>query len=163
MAFSPQQKEILQFAKDIFKPRPHLTGSEWADRYFMLSAESSSLSGKWKTRPYQKEIIDSMTDTISQFVVIKKPTRVGYNKMLNITIGYFIHQQPAVILFYAPNSDEAKGTAETELEPMIRDNPEILKLVEAKNIRGRTKKEKTIKKNYAGGYLEVLALNRIET
>ena len=151
-----QQEIIFNFAKGIFKPRPYLTGSEWADEHFMLSAESSSLPGKWTTRPYQREILDCMCDTHNQMVVVKKPTRVGYNKLINITMAYFIEQQPAVILYYNPNESEAKGVAETEVEPMIRDNDLIAKLVETPSLRGRIKKEKTIKKNYTGVYLEIL-------
>ena len=150
------QKEAFNFAQNVLKPKPLLSGSEWADKYFHLSAESSSLPGKWKTRPYQKEIIDCMTDDKSQYVIIKKPTRVGYNKMINIVVGYFIHQQPSVILYYSPTDSEAKNISEDEIEPMIRDNEEVSKLIELPSVRGRTKKEKTIKKNYPGGYIEML-------
>ena len=151
-----QQNKLAEYFFNIMKPKPTISGAEWADKYFYLSAESSSLPGKWITRPYQAEIINAMTDIKSKTVVIKKATRIGYNKMLNIMQGYFIHQQPSVILFYAPTTDEARGTAEDEIEPMIRDNPEIAKLVDTPNVRGRVKKEKTIKKMYPGGYLEVL-------
>lgn len=42
------------------KPPPELTLSQWADRYRMLSAESSAEPGRWHTdkAPYQREIID---------------------------------------------------------------------------------------------------------
>ncbi len=41
------------------KPPPELTLSQWADRYRMLSAESSAEPGRWHTdkAPYQREII----------------------------------------------------------------------------------------------------------
>ncbi len=152
-----QRQEIFNYAKNIFKPRPHLTGSQWADEYFMLSAESSSLPGKFICYPYQRDIIDCMTDTKTHTVAIKKATRIGYNKMLNITIGYFIDQRPASILFYNPTESEAKGVAESEIETMVRDNERVKILVENPNIRGRTKKERTMLKNYPGGYLEILS------
>ena len=62
-----QQEIIFNFAKGIFKPRPYLTGSEWADEHFMLSAESSSLPGKWTTRPYQREILDQASRVLELF------------------------------------------------------------------------------------------------
>ena len=156
MGLSDQQKSIITYGINILKPKPNLTGSEWADEYFYLSAESSSAPGKWKTRPWQKEILDAMTDQKTQICVFKKPTRVGYTKMINIVSGYFIHQRPSVQLHYQPNADEAKGYAEDEFEPMVRDNRMISKLIETPNIRGRVKKEKTIKKLYPGGYAEFL-------
>ncbi len=151
-----QQLEIINYGVKILKPKPILTGSQWADEYFYLSAESSSAPGKWKTRPWQVEIIDAMTDQITQTVVFKKPTRVGYTKMLGIVSGYYIHQRPSVQLHYQPNADEAKGFAEDEFEPMIRDNKSIAELIETPKIRGKAKKEKTIKKLYPGGYAEFL-------
>lgn len=156
MGLTKQQLEIIKYGINILKPKPKLTGSQWADRYFFLSAESSAVPGKWKTRAWQKEIIDAMTDQKTQTIVFKKPTRVGYTKMLGIVAAYFIHQRPSVQLYYQPNADEAKGFAEDEFEPMIRDNKLIAELIETPNIRGRTKKEKTIKKVYPGGYIEFL-------
>ncbi len=153
---TPLQMEVIKYGIGILKPRPHLTGSEWADENFYLSAESSAVPGKWITRPWQKEILDAMTDYVSQVVVLKKPTRVGFTKMLNATHAYYIDQRPCVQLHYQPNADEAKGYAEDEFEPMIRDNTKITELIELPVMRGRLKKEKTVKKRYPGGYIEIL-------
>ncbi len=153
---STQQKELYRYAVGVLKPKPKLTGPEWADRYFYLSPESSSVPGKWVTRPWQREILDAMTDSEASIVVIKKPTRVGFTKMLNIVHAYFIDQKPCVQLHYQPNDDEAKGYAEDEFEPMVRDNERIKRLVYMPVHTGRKKKEKTTKKNYPGGYIEVL-------
>lgn len=155
-SLTQQQLEIINYGINVLKPKPILTGSQWADKYFYLSAESSSVPGKWKTRPWQVEIINAMTDQITPIVVFKKPTRVGYTKMLGIASGFYIHQHPSVQLHYQPNADEAKGFAEDEFEPMVRDNPDIARLIETPNTRGRTKKEKTVKKLYPGGYAEFL-------
>lgn len=155
-SLGPQELAIINYGINILKPKPILTGAEWADKYFYLSAESSSAPGKWKTRPWQIDIINAMTDQITPIVVFRKPTRVGYTKMLGITAGFYIHQHPSVQLHYQPNADEAKGFAEDEFEPMVRDNPDIAKLIETPNTRGRIKKEKTVKKLYPGGYAEFL-------
>ncbi len=151
-----QQLKVIKYGMGILKPRPHLSGSEWADEYFHLSAESSAVPGKWKTRPWQKEILDAMTDYVTPIVVLMKPTRVGFTKMINVTHAYYIDQRPAVQLHYQPNADEAKGYAEDEFEPMVRDNNIITNLVESQVMRGRVKKEKTVKKHYPGGYIEIL-------
>ena len=140
----------------IFKPKPILTGSQWADKYYMLSPESSAAPGKWHTYPWQVDILDAMCDNKTKIVVLKKPTRIGFTKLISIAHAYFIHQRPSVQLHYQPNDDEAKGYAEDELETMIRDNKEISNLIETPNTRGRIKKEKTVKKLYQGGYIEVL-------
>lgn len=151
-----QQLAVIKYGVQILKPKPTLSGSEWADEYYFLSAESSAVPGKWKTHPWQVEPLDAMTDQICQTVVIMKPTRVGYTKMLGAVACYYIHQRPSVQLHYQPNADEAKGFAEDEFEPTVRDNKVIAELIETPNIRGRVKKEKTIKKLYPGGYAEFL-------
>lgn len=151
-----QQLKLIKHITQILRQKPILTGSRWADDNFMLSPESSAQPGPWKTYPWQRDILDAMTDYTTKIVVIKKPTRVGFTKLLGITHAYFIEQRPSVQLHYQPNDDEAKGYAEDEFEPMIRDNPTIARLIKTPNIRGRTKKEKTVKKLYPGGYIEIL-------
>jgi len=155
-ALTSQQKTLFRYGVNILKPKPILTGSEWADDRYFLSPESSAIVGKWKTYPWQKEILDAMTDQTTQIVVVKKPTRIGYSLMLGAVFGYYVEQRPSNQLHYQPNADEAKGYAEDTIEPLIRDNPCILKLVETPNTRGRVKKEKTVKKLYPGGYAEFL-------
>lgn len=156
MKITEQQQKILDHAKNILKPKPNLSGSEWANKHFFLSPESSSAPGKFHTYPYQEEILNCMTDNITKIVVVKKPTRVGYTKLLNATQAYYIDQKPSVILHYQPTDDEARGYAEDEFEPMVRDNPKISALIDTPNIRGRVKKEKTVKKMYPGGFVEIL-------
>lgn len=152
----PQQLEIINHAIQILRPKPLLNGTDWADNYFLLSPESSATPGKWKTYPWQVDILNAMTDYKAKIVVLKKPTRVGFTKILGIIHAYFIDQRPSVQLHYQPNDSEAKGYAEDEFEPMIRDNHKISKLIETPNMRGRIKKEKTVKKIYPGGYIEFL-------
>ncbi len=97
-----------------------------------------------------------MCDTKTKQVTFKKSARVGYNKMLNACIGYFIHQDPCSILFAQPTDDEAFGIAEDEIDPMIRDNEVVRELVERPRVDGRLKKAKTVKKFYPGGILEMV-------
>lgn len=153
-----QKQELKNHINSIMKPKPLLTGTEYADKYFYLPAEAASEPGKWTTRPYQAEILDCMTDLKTPIVVVKKPTRVGYSKLIGAAKCFFIDQQPCVILGYQPNNAEATGYVEDEFEPIIRDNPRIKKLIETPNIRGRVKKEKTVKKLFPNGYIEILGV-----
>jgi len=141
--------------KELMKPKPNLTGSEWMDKYFYLIATSAN-AGKWKTKPWQKEIIDVMCDSSTQMVVLKKPTRVGFTKILTGVKAYFMHQRPCNILDYHPTDDEAKGYVEDELEPMIDEVSVVSSIVENPAVQGRKKREKTIKKRYPKGFYEAL-------
>ena len=64
--------ELLARCAAVLKPPPALTLSEWADRYRVLSAESSAEPGRWHTdkAPYQREIMDAIGDPHIRKVVI---------------------------------------------------------------------------------------------
>ncbi|RYA23908.1 terminase [Malaciobacter halophilus] len=151
-----QQQKLLGYGQALLKPKPRLTGSQWADTYYYLSPESSAAPGKWKTLPYQVEPIDCMTDEITEQVTWWKSARIGYTKCINIAVAYHVHQNPASILLAQPTEDEALGYAEDEIEPMIRDNDVVSDLIGKTTKKGRNKKEKTAKKMYPGGILELV-------
>lgn len=97
--------------------------SEWADTYAYLSAESSAESGRWHTLPYQKGIMDAITDPKVEQVTLMKSARVGYSKMLNHVIGYHIHQDPCPVMIVQPTIEDAQGYSKEEIAPMLRDTP----------------------------------------
>ena len=88
-------ESIAKAALLAFKPPEKLSLSEWADSHAFLSAESSAEGGRWRTLPYQKGIMDAITDPNVEQVTVMKSARVGYSKILNHVIGYYVHQDPA--------------------------------------------------------------------
>ena len=56
--------ELMRGALEAFRPPEKLTLSEWADRYAFLSAESSAEAGRWHTLPYQKGMMDVITNRV---------------------------------------------------------------------------------------------------
>lgn len=156
METNAQQQEIIEFARHVLRPKPKLTGVEYANAVFKLSPESSSEAGQITLHPYQEEIINCMTDQHTEFVTVKKSARVGYSIMLNICVAYFIEHDPCSILFAQPSDDEAYGYATDSIEPMIRDNAGVRNAIQTKPLTGKAKKEKTVKKLYPGGILEIV-------
>ena len=71
--------ELLARCAAVLKPPPALTLSEWADRYRVLSAESSAEPGRWHTdkAPYQREIMDAIGDPHIRKVVIMSAAQIG--------------------------------------------------------------------------------------
>jgi terminase, large subunit len=112
-----------------FKPPEKLTLSEWADRYAFLSAESSAEGGRWHTLPYQKGIMDAITDPRVEQVTVMKSARVGYSKILNHTIAFHVHQDPCPIMLVQPTIEDAQGYSKEEIAPMLRDTPCLKGLV----------------------------------
>lgn len=122
-------QQIMERARRAWRPPPKLTLSQWADEYARLSEESSAESGRWHTLPYQRGIMDAITDPATVEVWLMKAARVGYTKMLNHAQGYFMHQDPCSILVVQPTIEDAKGYSKEELAPMLRDTPVLRGLV----------------------------------
>jgi hypothetical protein len=106
-----------------WRPPKRMTLSEWSDAYAYLSAESAAHEGRWRTLPYQRGMMDAMTDPAVEQIVVIKSARVGYTKMLNNLIGYHIHQDPCPIMVVQPTIEDAEGYSKEEIAPMLRDTP----------------------------------------
>lgn len=63
----------------VFKPKPKLTGSEWADKYRFVAPGTTAEPGEWRTSrtPYLKEPMDVATDDDTEMVVLMCSSQVG--------------------------------------------------------------------------------------
>ena len=148
---------IAKTALLAFKPPEKLTLSEWADRFAYLSVESSAEGGRWHTLPYQKGIMDAITDPKLEQITVMKSARVGYSKILNHTIAYHIHQDPCPIMLVQPTIEDAQGYSKEEIAPMLRDTPCLRGLVsEAKAKDGANT---ILQKQFPGGTLSMVGAN----
>ena len=140
-----------------FKPPKKMTLSEWADTYAYLSAESSAESGRWHTLPYQKGIMDAITDPKIEQITVMKSARVGYSKMLNHVAAFHIHQDPCPIMIVQPTIEDAQGYSKEEIAPMLRDTPCLKGVVsEAKAKDGANT---ILQKQFPGGSLSLVGAN----
>ena len=140
-----------------FKPPKKLTLSEWADEYAYLSAESSAEGGRWHTLPYQKAMMDAITDPKIEQVTVMKSARVGYSKILNHIIAYHIHQDPCGIMVVQPTIEDAAGYSKEEIAPMIRDTKVLTNLVS--DAKTRDSNNTILQKQFPGGVLSLVGAN----
>lgn len=160
MTKNPKTSPVITLARLAFrqwKPPPDLTLSQWADDKFYLSAESSAEPGKWRTYPYQREPMDTITDPKTERITFKKSARVGYTKIINCAIGYHIEQDPCPQLVVQPTIDDAQGYSKDEVAPMIRDCPCLSGLVA--DAKTRDSNNTIGKKAYPGGVLTLIGAN----
>jgi len=140
-----------------FKPPKKMTLSEWADSHAYLSSESSAEGGRWHTLPYQKGIMDAVTDPKIEQITVMKSARVGYSKILNHVAAYHIHQDPCPIMIVQPTIEDAQGYSKEEIAPMLRDTPVLRGLVsEAKAKDGANT---ILQKQFPGGSLSLVGAN----
>lgn len=104
--------------------------SDFADRFFYLSAESSNVEGAWITRPSQRAILNAMGNDDIEIVTEMKPKRMGFTKMTMATISYFIKHKKRSGVFYQPTDTDSDDFVKDEIDPMIRDVPEVAKALQ---------------------------------
>lgn len=143
----------------ILAPPPRLTVSEWADRFRMLSREASAEPGKWQTSraPYQRGIMDALSEPMVERVVFVKASQVGATELLNNICGYFIDQDPGPMLVLMPTVDLAKAWSKDRLAPMLRDSPRLRGKV--KDARSRDSENTILHKKFPGGQLTATGAN----
>lgn len=92
------RRQLLQARRANLAPPPKLTLSQWADRYAVLSRETSAQTGRFRAFPYQTGMMDAITDPSVTTVTVMKSARVGYTKILDHVVGYYLHQDPSPIV-----------------------------------------------------------------
>lgn len=119
---------VVAAALPAWKPPPKLSLSEWADTYFYLSPGMAAQPGRWHTIPYQRGIMDAITDPTVERVTLIKSARVGGTLMANAAIGYYMHQDPAPILYVLPTVENAEVFSKEHIASMLRDVPVLAAL-----------------------------------
>ena len=76
-----------------FRQPLRLALSAWADAKYMLPAGDAN-AGRWHTLPYQRGVMDAMSDPLIERVTWMKSSRVGYTKSFCAAVGYYIEHDP---------------------------------------------------------------------
>jgi len=144
---------------NLIRPPPSLTISQWADKFRILSTESSSEAGKFETSRaiFQKEIMDSINEPAINEVVVLSCSQVGKTEMLLNAIGYYIAYAPAPILVVQPTLEMARAWSQDRLAPMIRDS-DILKLKVAE-VKSKDSANTVLHKIFDGGHITACGAN----
>lgn len=146
-------KIIDIFANAIFiKPRLNLT--QWAEKFRILSRESSSNYGRFKAFSYQVEPMNEISNPKRRKIVLLWGSQVGKSETINNAIGYFIHQEPSTILFLLPNDTDAKDYSKRRLAPMFRDCNVLNDLITSNDAN-----DTILIKNFKGGNLALVGSN----
>lgn len=155
------KKTIRLFKKlaGLLKPPEELTVSEWSDKYRVLSDESSSEPGKWRTdrAPYQRGILDSVSDPAVESVAIMSSAQIGKTEIINCIVGYYIDHDPCPMMMIMPTDSLAKTWSKKRLSPMLRDTPKLREKV--KSSKSRDSDNTILEKGFPGGYIAIVGAN----
>lgn len=146
----------LREARQSLKPPPILNLVEYADDYRRVSPKTSTSPGKWKTaaQPVAYGPFLAVTASDTHTVTVMAGTQVVKTELLICTACYYIHQEPAPILFVQPSQGAAASFSKQRFEPTIEATPELRELV-VPNGAGST----ITAKDFPGGSLDFVGSN----
>jgi len=125
IALSPKQRKELDSAVRValaaIRRPPPVTATQWADKHFKLSPESSYERGDWVTAPYQVAILNAMCNDDIAEVNWQKSARVGYTKCISIAIAYAIEQKHRNVAAWSPDDGSRDRFSKKHVDSMIRD------------------------------------------
>lgn len=133
---------------DIAPPVP-LSLSQWANTHAVLSKETSAQTGRFRSFAYQDGIMDAVTDPLVTQVSVMKSARVGYTKILDHVIGYYLEHDPSPILVVQPRVEDAEDYSKTEISPMLRDTPRLADICATP--KAKDSNQTILKKNFLNG------------
>lgn len=135
------------------KPLP-LTLSQWADEHFYLVEESSNIEGPWETLPYQKAIMNAISNDDIAIVDWMKSARVGYTKIICAAIGYFAEHKKRNQALWQPTDSDRDDFVKDEIDPLLRDVQIIRDLLKASPEK-KSKYNTLSKKMFKGSTLDL--------
>lgn len=151
---------FLLHLQSLYRPPSKLKLSEWADKYRVLSSESSAEPGQWVTdkAPYEREIMDAISDPLVPKVAVQKAAQIGItdSAILN-PIGYFICEDPCPILVVQPTIEMAEAFSTDRFAPMVRDSPVLRDKIS--DPRSRDSHNTLRRKSFKGGYVALGGAN----
>ncbi|NHB89597.1 phage terminase large subunit family protein [Photorhabdus tasmaniensis] len=141
-------QELYKRRPDIRPPEP-LSLSAWANKYAVLSKETSAQTGRFRSFAYQDGIMDAITDPAVTYVSVMKSARVGYTKILDHVVGYYLAHDPSPILVVQPRVEDAEDYSKTEIAPMLRDTPVLAEI--SGDPKAKNSNQTILKKTFLNG------------
>lgn len=141
-----------------FKPPTRMKISQWAEKNRNLSPEDSAKTGRWKSFPFQNEIMDACLEPGIEDVSVWGSAQWGKTQIKLNIIGYFIEHDPSPIMDVEPTLEMARTFSKDRFDPMVRDTQVLTSLVSAIDDR-KKKGNATLHKKFPGGQLTISGSN----
>lgn len=141
------------------KPPPKLSVSGWADAKRQLSPEASAEPGRWVTSraEYQRGIMDAVSDSRYEEVVLMTSAQVGKTEVINNAIGCYVEHDPSPMLIIQPTLEMGGAWSKDRLAPMVRDTSALSSLFAS--ARTRDSGNTILHKVFPGGHLTIAGAN----
>ena len=150
--------QLMSRLAGTLKPKENMTISQWADKYMVLP-EGSNEAGRYssETIPYQKEIMDAITDPEVTDVSVMSSAQVGKTTIILCGIAYYIDYEPSTQMLVIPTIKDAEKFSKTRLAQMISDIPRLSEKVA--DPKSRNSNNTILLKSYPGGNIAIGGAN----
>lgn len=158
--FDASVEECLDSYRSGFLPPPDFTIDEYADEHRVLTSESSSEPGPWRTSrtPYLKEIMEELSPSShTEDVVFMKGSQVGATEIIVNGILFYRDCAPGPILAIEPTIDMAKKFSRQRLQSAIGQMDELQG--KGSNNKSRDSANTVLQKDFPGGTLIIGGAN----
>lgn len=155
-------RKTLDLFRDIARavaPPPKLSVSEWADRYRVLSSESSAEPGPWRTNraPFQREPMNAISDPRWQTIVLMWSSQVGKTEVELNAVGYYTDHEPSPMMYVQPTLIMAQDFSKDRIAPMYRDSPRLKGKIS--RVKSRDSGNTVLRKSFPGGQIVLAGAN----
>jgi len=126
------KEKIYNALSRAFAPRKHISVSEWADLYRVLSNKTSGKAGAWRTdsNPIQREIMDCFSSRSNvQQVVLMLPIQIGKSEILSNIMAYTMVEAPAPMMLCFPSEVSMTKFNNQKLKPLIEETPLVTEIL----------------------------------
>ena len=141
---------------EYWRPPPRLSLATWADEHYSLPAGDAN-EGRWTTLPYQREILDAMSDPGVERVSVIKSAQIGWSQCVKILLAYYIAHDPCRILVVQPAIDDAEKYSKEDIAPMFVELPALQGLVSEPKAKDGS--STILMKHFLGGNLSLIGAN----
>jgi len=150
-----RQQSVADVIVSVLRPPSPLTGSEWAEARRIVPVGTSPEPGRWRSKPYQREVLDAITDPeVEGVVYIGCSQGAGKTELLLVAAGYYIDHEPSPILVVEPNVEMAEALSKDRLAPMI-----LASGLKVSDVRSRDSGNTIRHKVFPGGHITLVGAN----
>lgn len=124
-----QTTEYILDALRQMKPPEDLSVSECAEKYRILTSNTSAMPGPWRNSktPYLNEIMDELLNYETEEITLCKCAQLGGSEALLNMLLYIILQDPSPAMIVYPTDKLAESISENRIRPMLKSAPTVRK------------------------------------
>jgi len=132
-----------------------MTVPDWADTYRSLSPSAGAVGGPWQTHRVEvaRGPMMAVTEPDVDTITIMCCTQTMKTSVLENTLGYFAHLDPAPMLVLQPKDEMADAFSKERIAPMIASSPALRAIMG--DHRTRTGADTVRFKKFPGGFLAI--------